>query len=367
MRKIIILMLLCLVLSFVSAQDVPSIQVETAYTNPYPIEPGRSFELGLEVNNAGDEEADNVLIELKPVSPFTSLEETKVEISKLYAGDSRIFEFKLYVDSSAVSAEYEIPVEISYGTYHEHKFEKKIKLRVQGVPKFKLLDMKAEGDLEPGSKKEITVKIKNVGTGEAKRITLTLSIASEYIQPVFSKGMVYVERMKPNEEKEVSFEVFVDPDAEFGVYNGVLTISYEDESGNDLIENFSVGILVSGEPKLEIIKTEIEEGELKIEISNEGSAEARGLKAYLIIGNRTFDVDYLTSIKIDRHSNLRFNLPPVQQGLLKLEYEGPDGKLYKQEEFVSWRIEAKGGSGWIVVAVIIVVIGVVAWRKLKRK
>ncbi len=364
MKKIVLFgLILCLIPNLVTAitLEYAKINIEAAYTEPYPIEPGKNLILGIDVSNSGNKKAEDVIVTLEPNSPFTLLESSRKDIKTLDPGGKRVIEYDLFVDSSAVSAVYEIPVNIVYDNVN---MTKKIQVRVQGTPRLKILDMNTRVELEPGNQATVTAKIKNVGTGKAKRITITLSSVSTYIQPVFSKGMVYVDEIDPNEEERIKFEVIVDPDAEYGVYAGTVNMSYEDESGNELSEKFNVGILVKGKPKLQIIKTEVDkaDNELTVEVVNIGSAKAVGIKGELIINDAVFDVDYTTQIKIDKHTTLKYKIPPrVTNASLHLVYEGPDNKEYSQTELISW--ESSFSIPRWVVLVVVVMIGVAVWKK----
>lgn len=129
-------------------------------------------------------------------------------------------------------------------------------IRVQGVPNFELIDVTTL-KIIPGDSREITVTVKNLGTGKAKRTVTTFQSSSEMIKPILSGGNVYVGDVNPNEEKEIKFNILASPDSEYGVYTSTVTLNYEDESGRNISESFNLGILVSGKPSLQIIKTEV--------------------------------------------------------------------------------------------------------------
>ena len=95
---------------------------------------------------------------------------------------------------------------------------------------------------------------------------------------------------------------------------------------------------------------------------NIGSAKAVGIKGELIINDAVFDVDYTTQIKIDKHTTLKYKIPPrVTNASLHLVYEGPDNKEYSQTELISW--ESSFSIPRWVVLVVVVMIGVAVWKK----
>lgn len=362
MKKLILFgVIICLLpIVFGDIIGVPKISVEAVYTDPYPVEPGDSFVLSLEIVNNGTEKAENVILELESTYPFTLLEGSKKEIKNLNEGDTRIIDYKLLVDSSAISATYELPIYLTYRTYY--KIKKSVEIRVQGSPDFKFLNVESE-TISPGDRADIVVQIQNAGTGKAKRTTATLSSSSEYVKPVLSGGNVYIGDVESNEKINITFNILASSDSEYGVYTGSVNLTYEDESGNELEKKFDIGILISGEPKFQIIKTEVNrnENKLDIEITNIGTAEAKAITAKLMIDNKIFDVDYITSVKIDKRTTLKFILPSSTRAELELSYEGPDNKEYTQTETIVLNIPFSTPT-WIWVIVVLIIV-YVFWKK----
>ena len=364
MRKLILVGLILFLLPVCYALETVTLDVETVFTDPYPVEPGQSLVLSLEISNQGTVEIRNAKVRLDANNPFVLLESSEKQIDLIQIGKSRIVEYNLFVESSAVSAVYEIPVHITYGGF---ELNKDIQIRVQGTPKFKLLSMNSD-PINPGNQASISVTIQNIGTGKAKRTTATFSSASAYVKPIFSGGNVYIGDVNPGEKKEIEFNILASYDAEYGVHAGTINVTFEDESGNTITEKFDVGILISGEPKLQIVKVEIDQKtrELSVEMSNIGTAEARAINAKLVTDGKTVDTDYVTSVKIDKRTTFSFILPSSTTGKLELFYVGPDNKDYSQTIDVAWQIPFVFPS-WVWVVVIVVVGYIVVKKKLWKK
>lgn len=351
--------IICLLPTIVISAEYTGVSVSTANTDPYPVEPGMSVKLSIEMANTGAKEIEDMILELKPNNPFTLLESAEKEISILPIGSSRVVEYELFVDESAISTVYEIPIQVRY---ESNVLNKEVSVNIQGTPDFKLIEMKGDM-LTPGDQKNISVTISNVGSGKAKRTTATFTSGSIYIKPILSGGNVYVGEFNAKETKDFEFLILVDSDTDYGVYTGTITLDYQEESGNETSTSFDVGILVSGEPKFQIIETEIdlEKQKLNIELSNIGTAEAKALNAKLLINDKVFDVDYVTSVKIDKKTTLKFNLINGGTGELVLSYEGPDNKNYEQIMSVAWNLPFKIPSTvWFIV---IIVAAYVIWKK----
>jgi len=306
-KKIIMLTLILMIIPLVVA-DQFTIDVETAYTDPYPVEPSQNFILSLQVTNEGTENVDTVYIELDPHYPFTVLETARKGVSNLGAGAKKIIEYNLFVDSSAISTLYEIPVKIVYGSLSTAT--KNVQVRVQGTPQFEILDVKTN-EINPGDRETLNIEFQNVGSGIAKRMTATFTSSSDDITPIFSGGSVYINEFKAGEKDWIKFDILADQDAEYGVYTGTITLKYNDESGSNHTDTYNIGVLVSGEPHFDVVKSEIDakDGELEVELINSGTAKGVAIKSELWIDDKLFDTDYVTQVKIDKKSIVKFNLP----------------------------------------------------------
>jgi len=372
MKKMFLLAILISIIFVLGSHEILSapvigyqLNVETSFTDPYPVEPGKNLVLSLILTNDGNADATNVIINLEVVEPFTVLENSKKEIGTIKVGKSRIIDYNLYVDGSAVSALYEIPVRVTYDINKE--LVKKVQVRVQGEPKFEVLEVNS-GIISPGDQGVIIVNLQNVGTGKAKRTSVTFSSSSDYVKSVLSGGIGYLADVNPDGIKETKFTILASPDSEYGIYSGKINVTYDDEAGNSKTEIFDVGILISGEPKLQVYKIEVdkENNELTVEIVNIGSAEAKAIAAKLMVNSEIYDVDYVTSIKIDKRSTLKFALPNNLRGKLQLSFEGPDNKEYSQTEDMAWVVPFTFPT-WIGIAVILVIAYFVWKKKLWKK
>ncbi|MBD3155109.1 MAG: hypothetical protein GF368_00450 [Candidatus Aenigmarchaeota archaeon] len=365
MRKIILLGLILMLIPTAVLSQQFTLDVETAYTDPYPVEPGQNFILSLQVTNEGSEMVDTVFIELDPQHPFTVLENPRKSFTDIGGGSKKIVEYDVFVDSSAVSTVYEIPVKVIYGALATST--QRVQLRVQGTPRFEILDVKSN-EINPGDRESLNIQVQNVGTGTAKRMTATFSSSSEYITPIFSGGSVYINEFKVGEKKWIQFDILADQDSEYGVYTGTISLNYNDESGSSHADSYNVGVLVSGEPRFSIVKSEVDKSddELEIEVINSGTAKAIAVKSELWLNGDLFNTDYTTQVKIDKKAVLKFDLPErATSGKLKLYYKGPDNKEYVQEEDVAW--SPVRNSRILLYVILIGATAVLIWKKPWKK
>jgi len=109
------------------------------------------------------------------------------------------------------------------------------------------------------------------------------------------------------EEVGIAFKIYAKPDAEEKVYQVPLVLTWKNEKLQDVTQTICVGILIKGKPTLQIagVETdpiEIRAGDnnvkLKITIQNIGEAEAKNVKAKLLldeIKTKTFKPSYSKS------------------------------------------------------------------------
>jgi len=365
MIKKMIILTLILMMPFLVMTDQFTLNVETAYTDPYPVEPGKNFVLSLQVTNEGEEKIDTAYVELDPHYPFTVLETPRKSVSNLGVGSNKIIEYDVFVDSSAISTVYEIPVKIIYGSLST--VTKNAQIRIQGTPQFEILGVKTN-EINPGDRGILNIQFQNVGTGTAKKMTATFTSSSDDIKPIFSGGSVYINEFEAGKKDWISFDILVDQNAEYGVYTGTITLKYNDESGSNHTDTYNIGVLVSGKPHFDIVKSEIDskDKELEVEVINSGTAKGIAIKSELWINSKLFDTDYVTQVKMDKKTILKFNLPKkATSGVVKLYYRGSDNKEYTQEENIAW--QPVNETNYLLILIGLGVVGYLVWRKHWRK
>ena len=231
----------------------------------------------------------------------------------------------MFVNNDASSGTYEVPLLVSSGSSNSGVI-RELEISVQGVPELRLMNTSTNVSITPGTKSELTFDLKNVGTGKAKKVTATLESNSSYINPIFSSGISYLGEINSDEDKTIEFLLFVDPSTEFGSYDGTITVTYDDEAGNSLSQTFEIGIMVSGEPDLHVIKTEVDaaDNEIQIDVINSGSATALAINAKLYVNDELYDTDYITQIKVDKQATIKFKTANTEIGYILLIYKSTD-------------------------------------------
>ena len=346
-----------------------SIDIILTQQNPNPVEPGQTLNLEITIENEGYNDAQNMVVELMPKAPFSLIQgETAIRsFSVVPAAGIIKTNYRLYVDSNALSNNYELEFRVySAGTPNSY-IKKTIMVSVQGSSEL-IVDSvtTVPEDLEPGGLATLMFSVKNLGTGAVRSAKATLTSDSDEIIPVYSAGKVFVGDIGPNQTGKISMQVSIDSSAEYKTYITTLTLNYYDENNQQQSTEFSVGIPVTGSINLDIIKMEpnYNRNQLQIEVANKGTTDARSVEARLYVNGEMTDVDYTSSIKATKKTTFDFPLVYQGKGELVIDYIGP-GLDVNQERFdLSFDFLPQGSDGTgILIFLIIVVIAIVDWRK----
>ena len=363
-------LILLMVSSAANAQTyLPSIDVVLTQQTPNPAEPGQAVNLELAIENDGYSAAEDMVVEFIPKEPFSLLqgETATKKFNQIPATGSIKTTYRLYVDSSALSNDYDLEFRVYGELTPSNYIKKEIQVSVQGISELIVDSVKTvPDDLEPGGLATLIFKLKNVGTGTVRSAKATFTSSSELIMPVYTAGRVFVGDIKPNETAQVSMQVSIDSSAEYKTYTTSLAVTYNDENNQEQTTTFSVGIPVTGSINLDIITIEpnYNRNKLEIDIANKGTTDAKSIEAKLVVGGETVGIDYVSSLKATKKSTFDFPLVLQGEGQLVIDYVGPGLEQNQMVMDVVFDFIPQGSGGaeifWLF---IIAVILVIAWRK----
>jgi hypothetical protein len=374
--KTMAVFLICMltILSPARALISPDINIVLTKQNPYPVNPGDNVNIEIEIQNNGYADADNIKIEIQPKPPFTLLpgEEKTKTFSRIAARDSVTADYNLHVDRNATTNSYEIEFRIYEIPSNDYTVEK-VLLSVEGAPDLIIEEVKTNKEaIEPGEFIELETVFKNIGTGTAHDVDVSLTSNSSYIVPVFSGGNVYIGDIEPEKSKLGLFKLSIDSSAEPATYTLTLTVNYKNENNTGTTETFNIGLPVKGSIFIDIIKIEpnYEKNVVKIEIANKGTADAKSIEAKLIVNGKTVGVDYVTQLKANKKSTLEFPLILRGQGKLVLNYIGlgtEENEITKELTFNFTQPQQDNTVNIIIAVVIISAVVYIFWKRFKKK
>ena len=369
-------MLLLLFLANPAVATESGVNIVLTSQDPFPVEPGENVEIEVDIQNIGRGEATNFSVTILPPNNFKLLpgEDEVISFNRIGAYSSAKQTYSLHVDESTISGDYNIEFRVSFGGAITQIEE--VTITVQGNPRIILEDVTLTPDIiESGGRANLIASVKNVGTGTARHLSLTLN-STDYLIPVLSDSFYYVGDLFPGQSGTANMEISVDDSAEEQTYVMKLTATYNDESNTEITEIFDIGIPVTGKVQLDIIKTEPNylRSTLEFEIANKGTSEAKSVEAKLYLGNELIDVDYTSQIKPTKKTTFTFPLVEEGNGRLEITYTGPglERNTIVNDIVFNYSLvngangTAAAGTGLLLLIIIIIIV-FIFWRKRRKK
>jgi len=376
-----LIMVLSLQTSLVMAAD-PEISLILTKQTPYPVEPGQIVDIEVSLQNNGSS-VNNMIIEILPKDPFTLLpgqDRTKT-FARISSYDSVTHSYKLKVNESAISAVYELEFRYYRAEATSSAVVKKVLINVQGTPKIVILGIETKPEsMEPGDEVEITVNMKNEGTGKARQTELSLvaeansETGESLIVPALAGGFFYLGEFLSGQQATARFKLEIDTKAEYKTYMSTMTVGYKDENGETQTTSFSIGLPVRGKPVIEVLSAKMDNSAFKVDIENIGTANAKALNIALIQDNAVKDSAVANELKPTKHKTMRFNGFRYGEALINISYLDEGNKLSTRETPVTitkseYSVEGSTNdtSGLAIALFIVVVLeSYYVWRLRKR-
>jgi len=410
-NRIIVISLCILILFAVSLnaatqstqRPVETSQIEVTLINqePDPAEPGNYVDVRFKLDNNGSEEARNVEVEILHQYPF-SLDPGREALRSAGTLQSRqrgdvgvIVKYRLRVDKNAVEGENEIRIKyrIDKGVWVEPE---EFFIDVQTYDAILAINsVSVDNDFfEPGSSGILRIGVVNEADSLIKDVKAWLDLGDIPFAPLGSTNEKSIYQIDAKKAHEFSFELLAKPEAESGVYQVPLKISYSDELNKGYIKNGTIGIIVNAKPDISVTldKSEVYEpgkaGEIVVKVVNKGVTDIKFMNVKLGKSNNykiiSSDEVYLGNIDSDDFETADFDLfventNEKQVELpLTLEYKDANNNnyrdrislkldLYTAAEAKKFGLKKENGTVGFLIIVAIVVAGLFYYRKRTKK
>ena len=214
--SIIVLIMLIGVMQMASA----SFSVSSVTTSPNEISPGQTAEISLSVKNLGDDDYDNIKISLNLVNlPFSPYKMSAEKITDINSDESKQVSFNIIADAKAGSGIYKIPVQIINNGSLETSY---ISLVINAKP---VMNVETENYAIKGENSKISLKIINLGLGNARFLTLKLQDVNGL--RIISTKDIYIGDIDSNDYTTSEINLYVDSNAGSSVTIPII-LSYKD-------------------------------------------------------------------------------------------------------------------------------------------
>jgi len=321
------------------------------------VQPGDSLNLRFTLQNTGAISASSIQYEIIADASVSGYSTGKVNVGGVAPGETRTVLVPLIVSSTASSGEKSITVKAWYSGGKQSPVQNSFTFTVGSDVSLYLSDITFDEELiEPGKDIALTAVVLNVGENPAHDIFGNISANSTYIKPVLAGGEYFVSDLASEKSAEFRFMINVDSDAETETYDATITLSYKDQAGNTNTKTFNIGIPVSGTPKLEVLNTEIDGTDFKVEMENLGTAKAKAIRVKLVQDGEIMGVKIDNELKPDKHSTLRYKAFKAGPGKLELHYL--DNANNAHDEVIDVEVPGASGGGtskWTLLLFVIVI------------
>ena len=376
------------------------LEVYVSEITPNPARPGEDLLIKINIENTGNDPAENVKIGIEELNPFIF----KYSTSEVYGSGTnteRIFQIKqirqrakvelnfhFRVDERATSGVRQLEFTIVDGD--GVSFSKRIPIRVEGNPDIVLMGTvitPANGGnssvdaLVPGQAFYLRTTVKNAGNGNAKNVRVILDLNGS--SPIISleDNIRFFESLKAGSSENLSFKLLLGSNAEVQPYKIPLRITASNEAEDFQINKAQeIGVNVLNQARINIASLKFDpqmpvKGQkvsMTLKLENVGEGEASFVKARLegLEGSGSTEA-FLGRLKKDDDAPAVFTFIPEKTGdqnvTLLVEYEDDFGKHQLSEDLTFSVDRQEGSTIPLVLGAALVLAAAVFYMKKKGK
>ena len=377
--------------------------VEVSDITPNPARPGEDLLIKVNIENNGDNPAENVKVGIEELYPFTfkystsgiygsgTNTERTFQIERIRQRSKVEIDFHFTVDAKADSGDYQLEFTIkdNSGT----SLSKRIPIRIEGNPDLVLIGTEIlpangnnGGDINNSSSRAITpgqefylrTAVKNAGNGNAKNVRVMLNLNGSSPLIPLEDNVRFFENLNAGSSENLSFKLLLGSNADVQPYKIPMRITASNDAETFQIDKTQeIGIDVLNLAKIDISSLKFDpETPLKgqqvsmiVRLENVGEGEARYVKARLEglegSGNKA---SFIGRLKKYDDAPAVFTFVPEKTGeqavTLVVEYEDDFGN-HQLSENLTFNVNSSNGSiiPFILGAVIILAAAIFYMKK----
>ncbi|MFC2143385.1 COG1361 S-layer family protein [Candidatus Aenigmatarchaeota archaeon] len=279
--KLTIFIMILLLITPVAFAE-PKLEASLINHFPDPARVGDIVELRINVENAGDEEARNIMAELQPRFPFSLVpDEEAIQTINLLPSypieaSSKTLIYRILVHPDAPEGLHDVKFRVSDNNGQTWTvFDLTIDLTTKDFAQIIYID---KTQISPGKEIDVVFTISNIGKAPLSNLVFSWTEEEDVVLPVSTDNTRYIRLLTPDESIDLKYTVVANPAAERGLYNLDLKLTFDtkDESGATVEEEITTkaGVLVGGETDFDIAFSETDKGKTSLSIANIGENDA---------------------------------------------------------------------------------------------
>lgn len=365
-----------------------SLDVQLVNYQPVPARPGDNLDVWLQVMNDGGTPSKKGTVTILESYPFIVESETDKtkDFDNIPAQSGFLVKTKVRVDKDANEGVNYVKVRVQEEGSDDW-IERELPITIRGTSSaLTILSTNVEsektGTIPPGGEATLTIRIKNVGSTLIRNLEAKLDLKDLPFTPKEGSNAITRRTLAGGEETELSFKIAAYPDAESKAYQVPITLTYEDEQGNEKEQEEVIGLLVGAAPELLVylekndIKKETLNGNVIIKFANKGLGK---IKLLTMSVEENSDVKvvsdspvlYVGDIDEDDYESAELSLQLTKPSVelpIKVEYR--DSLNHKYSTVVTLKLNAKegkkSGGSWLWIALLLLIAILIAWRWKKK-
>lgn len=364
--------------------------ISNMYYEPFPVEPGKEFNIWFKIDNLNREEISNITISFDDTFPFYLIEEDKrsLSVANLPGKESVLFSYRVKVDSRATEGNNQLKIKVKYGSNPFITYTFDVFVQPQ-KPTLQLIRFITEPEeISPGDEFDLRLSLQNSQEYSLKNLKVSLNLTNLPLSPRESSNYKTYSTVRANEQIQIPFTLISDPEASPGIYNLPIKIEYQDNLNNVYQESAVIGLIIkdifdeSVDALLDYSKLSYgESGTVGIRLVNKGLSKVKAASIeilesedYEILENKK---EYIGTIQPDDYESAEFTIIPKKDGkinvLFRYEYLNYINELKEEEKTISVLVKpavervSRSNNGLIIFIVIILIVLIVIWNRRRTR
>lgn len=395
MNKTILLLIITLLTIPFALANIPggsAIDASLLNYQPAPAQPGDLIDVWVQIHNNGGTTSRAGTISFLDSENFraeTSADRVK-EYRTIPAGNSFLVRTQIRVSKDANEGEAFLRVRIQEQGSESH-IDRQLPITITGKRgAISIVSATTEPqEILPGQQGTLHLRVENVGDSEVRNLAANLDFSNLYLAPVGSSNSRVVRSVSPGAQSTFEFPITAMPSAAADVYQLPIRMSFDDEQGNERVQEEMIGIIVGAEPQLLVyfdrvdITEQRKEGQAVLRFVNHGLSEIKLLQ-FEVLESDNIQVTsesatlYVGNIRADdfRSANLRLRVSEQEQLIpIQVSFKDSLNREYTEtfEVALNLREGDNGGFGLGSILVLLIIVGGAFWfykrrqKKNKRK
>ncbi len=242
----------------------PQLIIEKAQTEPQVLSPGDGFSLTLQLANRGNRTASGVVLGLATTDLAVPADGgSEIAVAPLGIGQQTTVTLPLVLGEGAEAGRQALGISLSYADFEGSTYADRQNVGLEVItaladrPQLIVDDYLTVPDsIGPGTAFSLTLRVRNVGGGEAERLILTLGGEGGTdlgpFAPIRSSNVRFISRVEPGQVIDVHQPLLVDGSAQSGSYNLPLGLAYDDARGTRHADRQLISLVVRRQPHFRI-------------------------------------------------------------------------------------------------------------------